>query len=176
MIINRIDTIMGWSSINVLKNHSVEKENKMVRTIGALEIKLQVASAKKRFGEQIERDPNMVGDVVSSAEYEEALGAAKEAKEEARLAREEKIATEKQFAALKTKVYEAERSKNDDKARIAELEKRLEDQEYSVRSVLDMLIDWLETDTKPKPAVDSEAAWTCGKHPIYLNSNLRNLV
>jgi hypothetical protein len=34
----------------------------------------------------------------------------------------------------------------------------LEDQEYSVRSVLDMLIDWLETDTKPKPAVDSEAA------------------
>ncbi len=42
--------------------------------------------------------------------------------------------------------------------RIAELEKRLEDQEYSVRSVLDMLIDWLETDTKPKPAVDSESA------------------
>ncbi|RGP40499.1 hypothetical protein BPTFM16_00784 [Altererythrobacter insulae] len=32
--------------------------------------------------------------------------------------------------------------------RIAELEKRLEDQEYSVRSVLDMLIDWLETDTQ----------------------------
>ncbi|NBS22539.1 MAG: hypothetical protein EBS78_00820 [Altererythrobacter sp.] len=42
--------------------------------------------------------------------------------------------------------------------RIAELEKRLEDQEYSVRSVLDMLVDWLETDTKPKTAIDSEAA------------------
>lgn len=33
--------------------------------------------------------------------------------------------------------------------RIAELEKRLEDQEYSVRSVLDMLIEWLETDQNP---------------------------
>ena len=42
--------------------------------------------------------------------------------------------------------------------RIAELEKRLEDQEYSVRSVLDMLVDWLEMDTKPKTAIDSEAA------------------
>ena len=38
--------------------------------------------------------------------------------------------------------------------RIAELEKRLEDQEY----VLDMLVDWLETGTKPKTAIDSEAA------------------
>jgi hypothetical protein len=28
--------------------------------------------------------------------------------------------------------------------RIAELEKRLDDQEYSVRRVLDMLIEWLE--------------------------------
>lgn len=28
--------------------------------------------------------------------------------------------------------------------RISELEKRLDDQEYSVRRVLDMLIDWLE--------------------------------
>jgi hypothetical protein len=30
--------------------------------------------------------------------------------------------------------------------RIAELEKRLDDQEYSVRRVLDMLIEWLEDD------------------------------
>lgn len=29
---------------------------------------------------------------------------------------------------------------------IAQLEKRLDDQEYSVRRVLDMLIDWLEND------------------------------
>lgn len=42
--------------------------------------------------------------------------------------------------------------------RIAELEKRLEDQEYSVRSVLDMLIDWLETDTNPAPETGREAA------------------
>ena len=42
--------------------------------------------------------------------------------------------------------------------RIAELEKRLEDQEYSVRSVLDMLIDWLETDTKPDSDQGREVA------------------
>lgn len=42
--------------------------------------------------------------------------------------------------------------------RIAELEKRLEDQEFSVRSVLDMLIDWLETDTNSASGSDQEAA------------------
>ena len=42
--------------------------------------------------------------------------------------------------------------------RIAELEKRLEDQEFSVRSVLDMLIDWLEADTNSASGSDQEAA------------------
>ena len=42
--------------------------------------------------------------------------------------------------------------------RIAELEKRLENQEYSVRSVLDMLIDWLETDTQASPTSSRDAA------------------
>lgn len=34
--------------------------------------------------------------------------------------------------------------------RIAELEKRLDDQEYSVRRVLDMLIEWLEDEQPVK--------------------------
>jgi len=42
--------------------------------------------------------------------------------------------------------------------RIAELEKRLEDQEYSVRSVLDMLIDWLESDTQNTEENSRDAA------------------
>lgn len=39
----------------------------------------------------------------------------------------------------------------DDK--ITELEKRLDDQEYSVRRVLDMLIDWLEEEPRPSSEI-----------------------
>ena len=113
---------MGVQIIND-KALYIEKEGEMQRKINVLEVKLQVASAKKRFAEQIERDPNMVPNVVSSVEYEEALGEAREAQEAARLALEAKAETEAQFAALKTKVYEAERSKADDKQRIKDLEK-----------------------------------------------------
>lgn len=40
--------------------------------------------------------------------------------------------------------------------RISELEKRIDDQEYSVRRVLDMLIDWLEDE--PRALSGEEAA------------------
>lgn len=44
---------------------------------------------------------------------------------------------------------EIERQINERDDRIAKLEARLDDQEYSVRRVLEMLIDWLEDEPKP---------------------------
>ena len=43
-------------------------------------------------------------------------------------------------------------------ARIDQLEKRLDDQEYSVRRVLDMLIDWLESDEVAATEEKSDSA------------------
>jgi septal ring factor EnvC (AmiA/AmiB activator) len=68
------------------------------------------------------------------------------------------MSEEKEAAHLEFALAEIKQQLDARDDRIAELEKRLEDQEYSVRSVLDMLVDWLETDTKPKTAIDSEAA------------------
>lgn len=42
--------------------------------------------------------------------------------------------------------------------RIEQLEKRLDDQEYSVRRVLDMLIDWLESDEVAATEEKSDSA------------------
>lgn len=42
--------------------------------------------------------------------------------------------------------------------RIEQLEKRLDDQEYSVRRVLDMLIDWLESEQKTSSQETPDAA------------------
>ena len=42
--------------------------------------------------------------------------------------------------------------------RIDQLEKRLDDQEYSVRRVLDMLIDWLESDEVAATEEKSDSA------------------
>ena len=68
------------------------------------------------------------------------------------------MSEEKEAAHLEFALAEIKQQLDARDDRIAELEKRLEDQEYSVRSVLDMLVVWLETDTKPKTAIDSEAA------------------
>ena len=68
------------------------------------------------------------------------------------------MSEDQQAAHVETALAEIKRQLSARDDRIAELEKRLEDQEYSVRSVLDMLIDWLETDTKTSTDPDREAA------------------
>lgn len=48
-------------------------------------------------------------------------------------------------------------------AKIAALEQRLDEQEYSVRRVLEMLVDWLEEDgTHAQPVVPSVAEEKAG--------------
>lgn len=59
---------------------------------------------------------------------------------------------------IETALAEVERQLGARDDRISELEQRLEDQEYSVRRVLDMLIDWLEDDTGKGSDGQSEAA------------------
>lgn len=52
---------------------------------------------------------------------------------------------------------EIQRELNVRDERISNLEKRLDDQEYSVRRVLDMLIEWFETDHQGNDPASSEA-------------------
>ncbi|MBO6608219.1 hypothetical protein [Altererythrobacter sp.] len=68
------------------------------------------------------------------------------------------MSEEQKAEQVETALAEIKRQLSARDDRIAELEKRLENQEYSVRSVLDMLIDWLETDTQASPTSSRDAA------------------
>lgn len=68
------------------------------------------------------------------------------------------MSEEQKSEQVETALAEIKRQLSARDDRIAELEKRLENQEYSVRSVLDMLIDWLETDTQASPTSSRDAA------------------
>lgn len=68
------------------------------------------------------------------------------------------MSEEQKAEQVETALAEIKRQLSARDDRIAELEKRLENQEYSVRSVLDMLIDWLETDAQASPTSSRDAA------------------
>jgi hypothetical protein len=137
----------------------VEKESKMQRTIEALDIKLQVATNKKRFGEQIERDPNMVGGIVSQAEYDEAVRERNEAREETKKAKKEVEDTQKEFAALKTRAYEAERTKADNEAKITQLEKDVKNATKAAEAMKEVAAQLAETEQKLTVVEAESAGW-----------------
>ena len=68
------------------------------------------------------------------------------------------MSEEQKAEQLETALAEIKRQLSARDHRISELEKRLENQEYSVRSVLDILIDWLETDAQASPTSSRDAA------------------
>lgn len=68
------------------------------------------------------------------------------------------MSEEQKAEQVETALAEIKRQLSARDDRIAELEKRLENQEYSVRSVLDMLIDWLEADAQASPTSSRDAA------------------
>jgi hypothetical protein len=141
------------------KAHFVEKENKLQRTVQALEVKLQVASNKKRFQEQIDRDPNMVQGVVSRGEYDEALQMLADSKEEAKKARAEAETIKLEFAALKTRAYEAERDKVDDKAKIAQMERELKNAAKAAEQVTELKAKVAEKEMEVMEAASEAAQW-----------------
>ena len=107
------------------KEKFLAETKKMQKSIEIMDIKLQVATGRSRFNEAVERDPNMVRNVVSVAEYD-ALKLMLEDKdrEMMRVLADSKEVTAS-FAALKTRVYEAERSQAEDKARIQGFDKEI---------------------------------------------------
>jgi len=84
-------------------------------------IKLDVATGKTRFLEQVERDPNMVSNIISKSEFDEIERQLRDMSEEKAEIQKEMTETQAQFKALNTKVYEAERSQGEDKQKIMDL-------------------------------------------------------
>jgi len=91
---------------------------KLQKTLEIVDIKLQVATGKSRFDEQTQRDPNMVRNVVSIAEYNDLKRQMDEKNAELTHMMEASKEVTTAMTALKTRIYETERSQADDKARI----------------------------------------------------------
>jgi hypothetical protein len=107
------------------KEKFYDETNKMQKTMEIMDIKLQVATGKTRFSEQVMRDPNMVSNVVSRAEYDELRRQLQEQKQEMAIADVENKEIKSEFASLKTRAYEAERTKGDMEAVISSQTKEL---------------------------------------------------
>ena len=96
---------------------------KLHKTLEVIDIKLQVATGKSRFDEQTARDPNMVRNVVSIAEFDELKRQMDEKNHELTVMLEAAKEVTSTIAGLKTRIYEAERGQAEDKARINSFDK-----------------------------------------------------